>query len=59
MTRSLNKNRFSNKKKRTAAARDCLDQGSAAYGPRAGSGPPNKIIRPAALLQILVMIRPA
>ena len=35
--------------------RHALEQGWATYGPRAGSGPPNKIIRPAALLQILVI----
>ena len=34
---------------------ESVNQGSATYGPRAGSGPPNKIIRPAALLQILVI----
>jgi len=36
-----------------------LVQGSATYGPRAGSGPPIKIIRPAAPLQIAVISSPA
>jgi len=35
-----------------------LDQGSATYGPRAGFGPPSKIIRPAAPLQSVVTLWP-
>jgi len=33
-----------------------LVQGSATYGPKAGSGPPSKIIRPAAPLQLVVTV---
>jgi len=35
-----------------------LKQGSATYGPRAGSGQPNKIIRPVAFLQIVGSVCP-
>jgi len=33
-----------------------VGHGSATYGPRVGSGPPSKITRPAAPLQIVVIV---
>jgi len=38
---------------------EVLGHGLATYGPRAGSGPPSKIIRSAAPLQIVVIVWPA